>query len=170
VSTFLSSSLVCILLLVHQGSPVDPRQQAPAGPNATSSDSTVSCADRPNAKDLPPPGPACEKELLARRGRPYMFPARDGLAYGVSSSPEDPSALNLWTDNQTDRAVSLFFCCVSTLFAHIDIFDSEGNRVLSRTDRAEQKARSEGREIVQVCTCSGSSSVPPHTISTLRFS
>lgn len=164
MSTFLSSSLVCILLLINQGNPVDSRQQAPSSSNATSSDSTVSCADRPYAKDLPPPGPACEKELLARRGRPFMFPARDGVAYGVSSSPDDPSALYLWTDNQTDKTVSLSFCCVSTLFAHINIFDSAGRRVLSRTDQAEEKARSEGREIVQGCTCSGSSSVPPHTI------
>lgn len=163
VSTFLSSSLACILLLVNPGS-VNARPQASVSPNSTSSGSTVSCADKPYAKDLPPPGPACEKELLARRGRPFMFPARDGIAYGVSSAPDEPSALYLWTDNQTDKAVSLPFCCVQTLFARIDIFDSAGRRVLSRTDQAEQKARAEGREMVQVCTCSGSSSVPPHTI------
>lgn len=164
MSTFLSASLTCVLLLVNLSDSVNTPPHAAVSPNTTSSGSTVSCADKPYAKNLPPPGPACEKELLARRGRPFMFPVRDGIAYGVSFGPDGPSVLYLWADNQTDKAVSLPFCCAQTLFAHIDIFDSAGRRVLSRTDQAEQKARSEGREIVQVCTCSGSSSVPPHAI------
>jgi hypothetical protein len=77
--------------------------------------------------------------------------------------------LYLWADNQTDKAASLYFCCVSTLFAHIDIFDSEGHRVLSKADRLEQKARSEGRETVEACTCSGWFSVSRHTIQLFVF-
>jgi hypothetical protein len=93
-----------------------------------------------------------------------MFPARDGFAFGVSSGLDKPVALYLWVDNQTDKAESLLFCCVSTLFEHIDIFDSDGRRVLSKADHAEQKARSEGRETVETCSCSGWLSIPPHTI------
>ncbi len=132
-------------------------------------ESTIRCTDKPYARDLPPPGQACEKELFARRGRPFMFPARDGIAFGVSSSPDEPSELYLWADNQTGQAVDLIYCCISTLFDHIDMFDSEGHRVLSKTDQAAQKALSEGRQLVQVCTCSGWSSVPPHTVQLFVF-
>jgi len=138
--------------------------RTPANRTAASGESTVRCTDSSSAKDLPPPGPACEKELFARHGRPLMFPARDGFAFGVSSGLDKPVALYLWVDNQTDKAESLLFCCVSTLFEHIDIFDSDGRRVLSKADHAEQKARSEGRETVETCSCSGWLSIPPHTI------
>src|SRR5580693_5149716 len=93
-----------------------------------------------------------------------MFPARDGIAVGVSSGSDKPAALYLWADNQTDKAETFYICCVSTLFENIDIFDSEGRRFLSKGDKAEQKARSEGRETVQVCSCSGWFSLPPQTI------
>lgn len=164
MSAFLSSILACILLFMNQSGLVDSRPQAAGNPDVKSVASMVSCTDRPYARELPPAGPACEKELFARRGRPFMFPARDGIAFGVSSGPNTPSELYLWADNQTGEALSLSFCCVSSLFNHIDIFDSEGHRVLSNTDQAEQKARAEGREVVQVCTCSGFSFIPRHTI------
>jgi hypothetical protein len=167
LSHFLSSIFALVVLLVNQSGSVDTRLQASANPNTKSVESTVSCTDSSYAKELPPPGPACEKELFARRGRPFMFPAHDGIAFGVSSGPDKPVALHLWADNQTDKAESLYFCCVSTLFEHIDIFDSEGHRVLSKGDQAEQKARSEGLKTVEVCSCSGWLSVPPHTIQLL---
>lgn len=169
---FLSSILAFSLLVAGQDGSVDSRP-APPGNSADQSGtfirSAVSCSDKPYAKDLPPAGPACEKELFARRGRPFMFPARQGIAFGISSGRDKPSELYLWADNQTEEARSLPFCCVQSLFAHIDIFDSEGHRVLSKTDRAEQQARLVSREIVQVCTCSGSSLVPPHTIQLFLF-
>jgi hypothetical protein len=98
-----------------------------------------------------------------------MFPARNGIAYGISSGPDVHSELYLWADNQTDATVNLYFCCVSSLFDHIDIFDSGGHRVLSKADQLVQKVHSEGRESVDVCSCSGWSSVPPHTIQLFVF-
>src|ERR1700738_2956665 len=41
--------------------------------------------------------------------------------------------------------------------------------VLSKSDRAAYKAHSEGRELVQVCTCSGFHLIPPHTIELFDF-
>jgi hypothetical protein len=164
VSTFPSSILACILFFMNQSARVDARPQASGTPDTKSIQSAVSCSDTPYAKELPPPGPACENELFARRGRPVMFPARNGIALGVSSSPDKHSALYLWADNRTSEAVTFYVCCVVTLFDNIDIFDSEGHRVLSRADQAEQKARSEGLQTEQICTCSGWSVVPPHTI------
>jgi hypothetical protein len=132
--------------------------------NTKSIQSAVGCVERPDGKPLPPPGPACEQELFARHGRPFMFPVREGIAFGVSSAPDNSSSLYLWADNQTGEAVTLSFCCISTLFDHIEIFDSEGHRVLSKSDQVAQKARSERRDLVQVCSCSGISSVPVHTM------
>jgi hypothetical protein len=169
VSPFLSSILAFSLLLAGQDGSVDTPPEPSGDQSTMSTGSKFSCRDKSYAKDLPASGPACETELFARRGRPFMFPARYGIAFGVSSGPDKPSALYLWADNQTDKARSLPFCCVSTLFEHIDIFDSEGHRVLSKTDRSEQKAQLAGREVVQACTCSGSSSVPPHTIQLFLF-
>ena len=164
MSTFVSSAVACVLLVMSQGDLACVPPQAAGGPDTKSIKSTIECTESPYAKELPPPGPACEKELLARRGQPFMFSAHNGVAFGVSFGPDKPSTLFLWADNQTDKPVNLLICCGSTLAEHIDIFDSEGHRVLSKTDQAEQKTRSEGREMVQVCTCSGWVSVPPHTI------
>jgi hypothetical protein len=164
VSTFISSAVACVLLFMSQSDLAYAPTQAAGGPDNRSIKSTIECMDRPYAKDLPPPGPACEKELFARRGQPFTFSAHNGVAFGVSSEPDKPPTLCLWADNQTDNPVNLLICCGSTLAEHIDIFDSEGHRVLSKMDRAEQKARSEGREMVEGCTCSGWVSVPPHTI------
>jgi hypothetical protein len=93
-----------------------------------------------------------------------MFPVSDGIAVGVSSDPHKPATLHLWADNQTDEAETFSVCCVATLFGNIDIYDSEGHRVLSKGDKAEEKARSEGYSTVQVCSCNVSLSLPPHTI------
>jgi hypothetical protein len=131
--------------------------------------STVACTDRAYSPKLPDAGPACEEELFARRGRPFMFPARNGIAHGVSSDPDKASGLNLWVDNQSAEPVSLMFCCATTLFANIEVFDSDGRRVLSKADREAQQAASEGRELAEVCTCSGNVLIAPHTMQLFDF-
>lgn len=127
-------------------------------------ESTVRCVDVASGSELPPPGPACEKELFSRRGRPYMFSARDGIAYGVSYSPDKHSVLYLWAENQTDEAMTLYLRCAASLFDRIDVFDAQGHRLSSKNEELEQKARSEGRVTVNVCSCCGEVSVPPHTV------
>jgi hypothetical protein len=127
-------------------------------------ESKVSCSDnKPSAKPLPPASPACEEEVLRRRGRPFMFPPRNGIAFGVSSEPDKPSSLNLWADNQTEKPVSIPFCCASTIFEFIEIFDSAGHRVPSRWDQLNLKTSP------SVCTCSGDRVVSPHTIQIVDF-
>jgi hypothetical protein len=129
----------------------------PATNAAESSASAVACLD-PFAS--PPDGKGCEEELFARRGRPVLFSAHDGVAYGVSANPSDNSTLYLWADNRTTQAVRVLTCCAQTLFEHIYVFDSLGQRVLSKTDHR----LSTGEQMVQVCTCSPAFSIPPHTI------
>jgi hypothetical protein len=161
--------LACVLLLLGQNVPVGAGPQAPSIPESKSIESTVACGEMSYAREVPQRGHTCEEELLAKRGRPHMFLARNGFAFGVSSNPQKPTALYLWANNQTEKAVMLLVCCGSTLFEHINIFDSSGHRVPSKLDQSEEKARSDGKQFVRTCTCSGSVSVPPHSIELIDF-
>ena len=157
--------VVALSALFMYGPALDVCAQATGDTGTAPHQSEVKCVDKyynPGAKPLPLPGPVCEKEVFARRGRPFMFPAHDGIAYGVSLEPGEPPSLNLWVDNQTNEAKTIDFCCGSTLYHHIDIFDSEGHRVPSRYDQYEREAFSEGHEIVETCTCSGIVAILPH--------
>jgi Carboxypeptidase regulatory-like domain len=131
--------------------------------------STVICTDRAYSPKLPDTGPACEKELFERRGRPFMFPVRNGIAYGISSDPNKVSELTLWIDNQSAEPVRAMSCCVATLFGEVEVFDSDGRRVLSKADREAQQAGSEGREMVDVCSCSVVFLIAPHTMQLFDF-
>jgi hypothetical protein len=122
--------------------------------------SRVACVDPFATSEPQPDGKSCEEELFARRGRPVLFPAHDGVAYGVSANPTDNSTLYLWADNRTTQTVRVLTCCAQTLFEHTYVFDSLEQRVLSKTDHR----LSTGEQMVQVCTCSPAFSIPPHTI------
>jgi|SRR5580704_1645436 hypothetical protein len=135
-----------------------------ADKTSTAIESKLACHDVPYAKPLPPPGPACERDLFVRRGRPFMFAARNGIAYGISFNPEKHSELYLCAENRTDQSIELQFCCGTTLLDAIIIYNSDRHRVLSKSDELARKARSEGQQLVQACTCSGSVIVPAHTI------
>jgi hypothetical protein len=138
MAKFLCSILAVLLFPVISSSSGQARQQASGHADAKSGESIVACTDSSKkASELPPPGPQCAKEEFAKRGQPFMFPAHDGIAFGVSSGPGKPSTLYLWTDNRTEKDVDLLICCVKTLFEHIDIYDSAGVRLLSKVDQAE---------------------------------
>ncbi len=168
LSIFLFSLSLCILSVMKQSDSVVAHPQVSTKVENTPIASVVSCSDVAYAKELPPPGPACERELFARRGKPYMFTARAGIAFGVSSAPDKPGRLYLWVDNQTEKAINLYTCCAQTLYEYIDIYSSDGHRVLSKREQEIQKARSQGIEDPpQICTCSGSAFVQPHTVAIL---
>jgi hypothetical protein len=96
-----------------------------------------------------------------------MFPAQNGIAYGISSAPDNPSNLSLWVDNQTPAPQDFLLCCISTVLDHIDIYDERKHRILSESDKFEQKARAEGRPTAKACSCSGWATIPPHIIAYL---
>jgi len=165
----LCSILAVLLFSAISGRSGQARQQASDQADPKSGESVVACTDNSKkASELPPPGPQCATEEFAKRGQPFMFPAHDGVAFGVSSGPDKPPTLYLWTDNRTEKDVDLLICCVSTLFEHIDIYDSAGVRLLSKLDRAARKAGWDGKVVVEECTCSGWVLVPPHTIKFLE--
>jgi len=161
-----------VFLLAGFGASAQPRQEAPAKPGTKSAQSKVACTDnskRPS--ELPAPGLVCEQQEFSKRGRPLMFPAHGGIAWGISSDPAGRPILYLWADNQTEEVQTLYVCCISTVFEHINVYDSEGHRVLSKDEETERKARSEGHVTVtvQVCSCSGWVLLQPHTIKFIEF-
>jgi hypothetical protein len=47
-------------------------------------------------------------------------------------------------------AMTLYVCCISTVFEPIELIDSEGHRVMSKSDHMAKNARS---KTVQQCSC-----------------
>jgi hypothetical protein len=129
-------------------------------PDSAAGGRAVACVDLFGTSGPLPDGKGCEEELFTRRGRPVLFSAHDGVAYGVSANPNDNSTLYLWADNRTTQTVRVLTCCAETLFEHIYVFDSLGQRVLSKADHR----LSTGERMVKVCTCSPAFSIPQHTI------
>jgi hypothetical protein len=159
-----------LALVVPGNSPQNQSASNPSAPgtsasSAASVESKVACTDNSKPESaLPPPGPQCAEEEFAKRGRPAVFSAHGGITHGVSSTPGNPPWLYIWMDNQTDETQNYLFCCGTTFSTGIEVYNADGHRLLSRKEQAEQKARAEGRETVEVCTCSGWVSVLPHTM------
>lgn len=159
-------ALACALVIASQNGSASSSQSVDNA-NGDPITSAVSCTDLPYAKPLPPAAPECVKELFARRGRPFMFPSHDdfhGIAYGVSSGADETMTLYLWADNQTDEAAAIYSCCASTLFDHVNVFDSEQHRVPSKTDQEVHMSRSTAGALAEVCSCSAWITLPPHTM------
>jgi len=133
--------------------------------------SRVECNDDSKPKrDWLLPGPECAKQVFAKFGQPFMFPARKGIAYGISVPPDKPGTIFLWADNQTPAPQGFLICCISTVLDHVDVYDEEGHRVLSESDKLKQKAEAEGTPTTEVCSCSGWVTIPPHVIACFAFS
>jgi len=107
----------------------------------------------------------CEKKDFSRTGRPVIFPASNGLQFGMSVAHErfvkgKPIGLYLWQVNPTDKPLSYVSC--PPVF-EMEVFDFYGHRVL---DLFEQKRRQPpGMESVQVCTATMRATVAPQTCS-----
>jgi hypothetical protein len=130
--------------------------------------SRVECYDSSKPKrDWPLPGPECAKQVFAKFGEPFMFPAHNGISYGISAAPDDAATLSLWADNQTPTSQDFLMCCISTVLNHIDVHDERGRRIPSESDKMKQKSQAEGTPTIEVCSCSGWVSIPPHVIAYL---
>jgi hypothetical protein len=93
-----------------------------------------------------------------------MSPAGGGVAFGVSSTPGKPGNVQVWVDNQTDDAKSYYMCCGTTFLDAIDVYDSGGHRLLTKSEQSLRKTCVEGQEVERACTCSASLSIAPHTL------
>lgn len=155
-------ALACVLLLASAcGFAVSIRA---SGKNHAPPQSTISCLASSPVAVVPPYGPSCEKELFAKCGRPFMFPAHAAIVLGISSALDHSTNLCLWGDNRTSKPVNVGVCCTAFLFAHIDVFDSSGHRMMSAADQSAAKAHGVQTES---CTCNILFTVPPHTMEIL---
>jgi hypothetical protein len=101
---------------------------------------------------LKPPPTDCAKVISEDTGRPVMFPSHGGLQWGYSTRSArygEPIWAVEWIDNPTDSPRDAWTCTGvdSYLNAAFDIFDSAGNRVLSRFE--EQHKTDPGNEGTQ---------------------
>lgn len=137
-----------------------------SGPKAAGlSPSRVVCTDSTKPKSqVPPPGPQCAEEEFAKRGKPVMSPAHNGIAFGISSAPDNTMKVSIWMDNQLEQSQHYLMCCGSSFRDAIDVYDSGWRRLISKQEQAVQQICSEGREFVKSCTCSAWGSVAPHTL------
>lgn len=127
--------------------------------------SRVACVDNTKRQsEVPPPGPQCAEQEFAKRGRPSMSAAHDGVAFGFSSPQRDSTTIYVWMDNQTNEPRSYSTCSTSGFLDAIDVYDSAGHRLLSKEEQAKRKACAENREFLSVCTWSRTVTVAPHTM------
>jgi hypothetical protein len=127
--------------------------------------SKVACVDNTKPRsELPSPGNECAEQEFAKRGRPSMSAANDGIAFGFSSPQQGSTKIYVWMDNKTNEARTYFFCCVSTFLDAIDVYDSTGHRLLSGQEQASRKGCAEGQTLLSVCTCSTIVTVARHTM------
>lgn len=127
--------------------------------------SKVACVDYTIPKSqLLSPGSQCEAREFAKRGKPAMSPPRNGVAFGVSSPPNEPATVYVWVDNRSDQPRSFYVCCGLSFLDAVDVYDSTGRRLITGQERKEQETCAKGGAFTESCTCSLWISVPSHTM------
>jgi len=117
----------------------------------------------------------CASGVSADTGQPVMFPRHGELSWGISTKPVhygEPVSILLWLDNPTDKPQPVRTCMDIDYFwaTDIDVFDSIGNRVLSRKEDKNNKAGNAGMELGFSCTRNFPVDIPAHTCAHGTFS
>jgi hypothetical protein len=102
-------------------------------------------------------------------GRPIMFPARDGLSFGISTPHttlvvDDPVLIYVWVNNQTDKEKVLGSCTMWWGWG-VTVYDSQWHEIKTHTEQ-EQERR--GEQPVPICTRNVALRIPPHSCGLLR--
>jgi hypothetical protein len=127
--------------------------------------SKVACLDSTKTQsELHPPGPQCADQEFAKRGRPSMSAAHDGVALGFSTPQRDSTTVSVWMDNQTNEPHGYSTCSRSGVLDDVDVYDSAGHRLLSKKEQAQRKACAEHREFWSISSGCGTVTVAPHTM------
>lgn len=93
-----------------------------------------------------------------------MFPAHNGIAFGVSL-PQPwfqegaPIPFTLFIENQTDKEFNFATCSTFLDTWDIDVYDSRGQRVLTNAEQREAK----GEIVPHTCSWNFGIPIPPHT-------
>jgi hypothetical protein len=99
-------------------------------------------------------------------GRPVVFPSCGPLIWGLSTKPTPYGKkilVLLWLYNPTDKPQAVWTCMGIDFFwlSGIDVFDSAGQRVLSRTE--EEVKKDPRRTVMMGCARNFPINIPPHT-------
>lgn len=139
--------------------------QASPAPISAPTPSLVACVDPGKSpSQTAPAGAQCAALEFARKGKPLLSAATDGVAFGVSVPPGKAGLIYIWMDNQTDEQKYYLACCRATFLERFDIYDSSGQRILNREEEKDRNACFKGSTFALECTCSGLVEVKPHTM------
>lgn len=124
--------------------------------------SQVACIEGPE----PPRGPKCAAQEFAKYGHPAMASPHSGVAFGVSSPAAGSTTVYVWIDNQTDTPKLYATGCETNFLDHIELYDSAGHLLLSKSEEAKQRrcARGEGPTEPMDCSRNILVTIPPHTV------
>jgi len=129
------------------------------------SSSKIACVDNTKPEsELPLPGPQCAEQEFAKRGRPSMSAEHDGVAFGFSSPQRESTTVYMWMDNQTKEPRSYSTCSSKNVADAIDLYDSAGQRLLSKQEQTMRKTCAEHQEFLPICSWSRTVTVAPHTM------
>jgi hypothetical protein len=94
-----------------------------------------------------------------------MSSPQGGIAFGVSSPSADSTDVFIWMDNRTDETQSYEMVCSVSYLRAFAVYDSAGERVLSKAEQRSRKPPSpvDGIEEFEICSCCIAQSIPPHT-------
>ncbi|HEY2038884.1 MAG TPA: hypothetical protein VGG95_04425 [Edaphobacter sp.] len=114
---------------------------------------------------------ACAKEVTPATGKPYMFPPKASLQFGLSSRPgplSEKAPLAIWVSNPTAEESSVMTCEDLGFFfvEGFDVFDHEGVRMLSNMelqDQAHQKLTGRVAPHIKGCLRNFAIPIPPHS-------
>jgi hypothetical protein len=103
-----------------------------------------------------------------KQGRPVFVDSGDGVRLGISTrndivSPGEPVVVDIWVDNQSDKAVWSGGRCPPYLH-YGDVFDASGRRLVGIREQRRREAEKSGGTTVDVCQSTEMLvPVPPHT-------
>jgi len=107
----------------------------------------------------------CGDEEFRKNGKPLMTLPLNGVAFGVSASPTDPTAVFVWMDNQTDQTQDYFMACNVTFLSAFFLYDSAGNLMLTQRERNARQPRNPGDPPdLEECSCCIFLAIAPHTL------
>ena len=130
--------------------------------------SRVSCPGQPQASSSVV---SCAEEEFRKKGKPLMSPPQHGIAFGVSAPSADSTDVFIWMDNRTDQTQSYGMMCSVSYLGAFEVYDSAGERVLSKAEQRSRQLRSpvDGIEELEICSCCILQSIPPHTLQVVDY-
>jgi len=81
----------------------------------------------------------CAESDIAKYGPPFMFPRREGIAYGVSIEKtrfkaDERIRVHIWLSNESAKELRTTWCCQSTFLLYFRVLDALGESLPSKTD------------------------------------